>query len=99
MVGIYELRSDLTEGGTLSRLAGWADVWELWVHAEHRRRGVATWLVGHAADRLRFAGVQRVLDSAVVAPESDVDDGLLPFLTRIGFHELTRTRRKWSREP
>ena len=69
VIGFYEADTDLTQGGTRSRLAGWADGWELWTAPEHRRRGVATWLLGHAADRMRFAGVRRVLDYAILAPE------------------------------
>lgn len=93
VVGIYEAETDLTEGGTRSRLAGWADGWDLWTAPEHRRRGIATWLVGHAADRMRFAGVRRVLDCAVLAP--DPPDGTADFLCHIGFRELTRTSRGW----
>ncbi|WP_232660382.1 GNAT family N-acetyltransferase [Pseudonocardia sp. TRM90224] len=96
VVGHYEVQSDLTAGGTLSRLDGWADTWSLYVEPDFRRRGVATWLVGHAADRLRFGGARRLLDYAVIAPESDVEPGLLPFLTAIGFRELTRTTRGWT---
>ena len=36
VVGIYEADTDLTEGGTRSRLAGWADGWDLWTAPEHR---------------------------------------------------------------
>jgi GNAT superfamily N-acetyltransferase len=93
-IGFYEADTDLTQGGTRSRLAGWADGWELWTAPEHRRRGVATWLLGHAADRMRFAGVRRVLDYAILAPEPP--DGTYPFLRRVGFHELTRTTRAWT---
>jgi GNAT superfamily N-acetyltransferase len=95
VVGIHEVQTDLTAGGTRSRLAGWADVWELHVDAAHRRRGIGTWLVGHAADRLRLARAERVL--ADTAP--DEDEGELPFLEAMGFRELTRTRRGWHREP
>ena len=90
VVGRYEVQGDLSAGGTLSRLAGWADVWNLWVDPRYRHRGVATWLVGHAADRLRLGGVQRVLDYAPV----EADD-YLGFLAGVGFTELTRTRRGW----
>jgi GNAT superfamily N-acetyltransferase len=96
VVGIYEAETDLTEGGTRSRLAGWADGWDLWTAPEHRRRGIATWLLGHAADRMRFAGVQRVLDSAILAP--DPEDGTYAFLRHVGFRELTRTTRSWILE-
>jgi GNAT superfamily N-acetyltransferase len=94
VVGIHEVQADLTAGGTRSRLAGWADVWELHVDTAHRRRGIGTWLVGHAADRLRLARADRLLAYAV----PDEDDGELPFLTAMGFRELTRTRRGWVRE-
>lgn len=96
VAGFVEVASDLTDGGTLSRLAGWAEGEELWVDPALRRRGVATWLLGHAADRLRLAGVARMLESAVVAPEDDVDEGVLPFLRRHGFRELARTHRGWT---
>jgi GNAT superfamily N-acetyltransferase len=95
VVGIHEVQTDLTVGGTRSRLAGWADVWELHVDAAHRRRGIGTWLVGHAADRLRLARADRVL--AYTVPGED--EGELPFLQRMGFRELTRTRRGWLHEP
>jgi GNAT superfamily N-acetyltransferase len=94
VIGMYEADTDLTQGGTRTRLAGWADGWELWTAPEHRRRGLATWLLGHAADRMRFAGVRRVLDYATIAPGAP--DGTLAFLHRVGFRELTRTTRAWT---
>jgi GNAT superfamily N-acetyltransferase len=99
VVGFHEVEADLTVGGTLSRLAGWADTWELWVDPAHRRRGVATWLVGHTADRLRLGGVRRLLDYATVAPAAGAEDGLPAFQERLGFVELARTRRGWRRDP
>ena len=92
-VGIYEVQTDLTAGGSLSRLAGWADVWELHVDAALRRRGIGTWLVGHAADWLRFARVERLVDYAIVGE----GDAHLAFLGGLGWRELTRTRRGWER--
>jgi GNAT superfamily N-acetyltransferase len=94
VIGMYEADTDLTHGGTRSRLVGWADGWELWTAPEHGRRGVATWLLGHAADRMRFAGVRRVLDYAIIAP--DPPDGTLAFLRRVSFRELTYTTRGWT---
>jgi GNAT superfamily N-acetyltransferase len=93
VVGFHEVEADLTSGGTRSRLAGWADVWELHVDEPLRRRGIATWLVGHSADWLRLARVERLLDYAVVG---EGEDAHLAFLTALGFRELTRTRRGWS---
>jgi ribosomal protein S18 acetylase RimI-like enzyme len=92
VVGFCEVQADLTAGGTLSRLAGWADVWELHVDPDHRRRGIGTWLVGQAADRLRLARAERVL--AYAAPDGDE----LGFLLTTGWRELTRTRRGWARD-
>jgi len=92
-VGIYEVQTDLTAGGSLSRLAGWADVWELHVDEALRRRGIGTWLVGHAADWLRFARVERLVDYAIVGE----GDAHLAFLGGLGWRELTRTRRGWER--
>jgi GNAT superfamily N-acetyltransferase len=93
VVGFFEVQADLTGGGALSRLAGWADVWELHVADDMRRRGIATWLVGHGADWLRLARVERLIDYAVLGE----DDGHLAFAATRGFRELTRTRRGWER--
>jgi GNAT superfamily N-acetyltransferase len=90
-VGIHEVQTDLTAGGTRSRLAGWADVWELHVEPAHRRRGIGAWLVGRGADRLRLARADRVLAYAVPGEDE------ISFLQALGFRELTRTRRGWLR--
>jgi GNAT superfamily N-acetyltransferase len=93
VVGMVEVESDLTVGGTLSRLAGWGDVWELHVDEALRRRGIATWLVGHGADWLRLARVERVLDYVILGE----DDAHLAFVGALGWRELTRARRAWQR--
>jgi GNAT superfamily N-acetyltransferase len=92
VIGFVEIESDHTSGGTLSRLAGWADVGNLQVDEIHRRKGVATWLVGQAAEWLRLGGVARLLSYAV--PEA-ADS--LAFHAHVGFCELTRTKRGWTR--
>jgi GNAT superfamily N-acetyltransferase len=91
-IGYFELETDLTAGGTLSRFAGWADVGNLWVAEEHRRRGVATWLLAQAADWLRLGGITRLVTYAW--PE-EVDE--LGFYAASGFRELVRTERGWLR--
>jgi GNAT superfamily N-acetyltransferase len=68
-------------------------VWDLHVDEALRRRGIGTWLVGHAADWLRFARVERLVDYAVVGE----GDAHLAFLGALGWRELTRTRRGWER--
>ena len=92
-LGFVEVESDLSEGGVRSRLAGWSDVGNLWTDEPHRRRGVATWLLGAAADWLRLGGVERL-----VAYAKPGDDAERAFYARAGFRELTRTRRGWVRE-
>jgi GNAT superfamily N-acetyltransferase len=89
-IGFIEVETNLAEGGRLAHLGGWADVGNLHVAEAHRRRGVATWLVGQAADWLRLARVERLLGYAW--PE---EEDLLGLLGRLGFRELTRTARGW----
>jgi GNAT superfamily N-acetyltransferase len=93
VVGIFEVQADLTGGGALSRLAGWADVWELQVEPGMRRRGIGRWLVGHGADWLRLARAERLLDYVILGE----DDEHLAFATALGFRELTRAERGWQR--
>jgi GNAT superfamily N-acetyltransferase len=88
------------EAERLARHAGWADVGNLHVSAHYRRRRVATWLVGQAADWLALAQVGRVLDYTYLdgtdAPGND-DADHRAFLASLPFAELTRTRRGWTR--
>jgi GNAT superfamily N-acetyltransferase len=90
VVGFIEVETNLAEGGRLAHLGGWADVGNLHVAEPHRRRGVATWLVGQAADWLRLARAERLLEYAW--PE---EHDLLGLLAHLGFRELTRTARGW----
>jgi GNAT superfamily N-acetyltransferase len=92
--GWVEVQADLTAGGTLSRFAGWGEIWDVRVEEDLRRRGIATWLMGHAADWLRLGRVERVLDYAIQGE----DEGHLAFARRLGWHELARTQRGWRRE-
>jgi GNAT superfamily N-acetyltransferase len=93
VLGYIELDTDLADGGRLGQLSGWADVGNLHVIESHRRRGIATWLVGQAADWLRLARVERLLDYAW----SDQAD-YFALSHRLGFRELTRTARGWTRQ-
>jgi GNAT superfamily N-acetyltransferase len=90
MVGYIEVDTDLAEGGRQAHLHGWADVGNLHVDEAYRRRGVATWLFGQAADWLRLARVERLLDDGW--PD---EEARLALLRRIRFRELTRTARGW----
>jgi hypothetical protein len=51
---------------------------------------VGTWLVAQAAEWLRLAGVDRLLDYATTQ-----EMARLAFLERSGFSRLTETTREW----
>jgi GNAT superfamily N-acetyltransferase len=89
-----------TEGERLARQAGWADVGNLHVSEQFRRRKVATWLLGQAADWLELARVDRLLEysyleGADATGQTYDDHGA--FLEALPFTVLTRTRRGWAR--
>ena len=91
----------LDRGERLSRPGGWADVGNLHVAAGYRRRGVGSWLLGQAAAWLRLAGVSRLLNYAWLEgtdPGGLNHDDYRAFLPAVGFRELTRTARGWTRE-
>lgn len=93
VVGFIEVET-LEDAGRLPRHGGWADVGNLHVGQEYRRRGIGSWLVAQAADWLRLARADRVLAYA----EPEQEDGTA-FLGAVGFRELTRTKRGWVRAP
>jgi GNAT superfamily N-acetyltransferase len=99
VIGYIEVET-FDAGERLPRHGGWADIGNLQVTEPYRRRGVASWLLGQAVDWLRLAGVGRLLDYAWL---EGTDPGGLDyadyraFLSAVGFRELTRTRRGWSR--
>lgn len=94
VLGFIEVDTNLEGAARLSQRGAWADIGNLHVAEAHRRRGIASWLVAHAADWLRLARVERVLDYAWLEQQ----DGRA-FLERVGFRELTRTQRGWTRRP
>jgi GNAT superfamily N-acetyltransferase len=100
-IGYIEVET-FEEGERLPRHGGWADIGNLRVTERYRRRGVASWLLGQAADWLRLAGADRLLDYAWLdGPDPggvDYADSRA-FLPTAGFQELTRTRRGWTRMP
>jgi GNAT superfamily N-acetyltransferase len=94
MIGYVEVDTNLEEAARVPRREGWADIGNLHVLEPHRRRGVATWLVGHAAEWLRLARVDRVLTYTWLEHEEE-----RAFVASVGFRELTRTQRGWARTP
>ena len=100
VIGYLEVET-FADGERLSRHGGWAEIGNLHVTQPYRRRGVATWLLGQAADWLQLAQVDRILDYAWLDGQDPggLDyAGYRAFLPTAGFRELTRTRRGWSRE-
>jgi len=95
-IGYIEVDT-LEEGERLSRHGGWADIGNLHVTEDYRRRGVATWLLGQAADWLQLAHVDRLLDYARLDGTDGGGPGYRAFAEAVGFRELTRTRRGWTR--
>jgi GNAT superfamily N-acetyltransferase len=59
VAGYIEVET-LTAGGRLPRSGGRADIGNLLVAEQYRRRGVATWLLGQAADWLGLAQAERL---------------------------------------
>ena len=92
-VGVFDIASDLTEGGALPSLRGWADVWTLEVVERHRNRGIGTWLVAHGVEWLRLAGCDRIVLPVAAADEAR---GAGRFYERCGWRPLTRLERGWS---
>jgi GNAT superfamily N-acetyltransferase len=89
-----------TEGERLARQAGWADIGNLHVTEKYRRRKIATWLVGQAADWLALADVSRLLDYGYLDgadPTGQTYDDYRAFLGTLPFTTLTKTRRGWTR--
>lgn len=93
IIGYVNVHDDLTRGGTLSCLRGWAQLREQFVEPAYRRRGVGTWLVRHAVSWLRLGGATRIL--ATWAEE--LDAGSLAFLQQFDLREMGTTRRGWRR--
>jgi GNAT superfamily N-acetyltransferase len=101
VIGYIEVET-FDEGERLPRHGGWADVGSLRITEPYRRRGIATWLLGQAADWLQTAGVDRLLDYAWLEgtdPGGQDYADSRAFLPAVGFRELTRTRRGWTRTP
>lgn len=90
-LGYIEVDVGIGDVGRVVRREGWADVGNLFVDESHRRQGIASWLLGQAAEWLRLAHVDRLLDYA--PPEHE---GYIAFLERSGFQLLTRTTRGWE---
>ena len=98
-IGFIEVET-LDDSERRSRHGGWADVGNLRVAEAYCRQGVATWLLGQAAGWLDLARIDRLLDYAWLQgtdPGGQDYAAYRAFLPAVGFQEITRTRRGWTR--
>jgi ribosomal protein S18 acetylase RimI-like enzyme len=93
-VGHCDCGPDLTLGGELPALRGWAELFEIEVEMHWRNRGIGTWLVQHAAAWLRLGGCDRIV--LAVASEDEAA-GAGRFYRRFGWEVLVREQPGWSR--
>jgi GNAT superfamily N-acetyltransferase len=95
-VACLEWSPDLSFGGTLPALSGWAELCELRVRARWRGRGVGCWLVRRTVPFLRLVGVSRVLAALTVREEAE---GAGRLCRRLGWEPIVRLEQGWSSEP
>ena len=95
-IGLLEIDDDFTRHGTMLRSDGWADISNVHVAEEFRRRGVATWLLGHAAAWLRLGGSRNLIR---YLSEDELGSAAHEWCLANGFVELNRTGRGWTRAP
>jgi GNAT superfamily N-acetyltransferase len=94
-IGRCYVRTDLTDGGELPALAGWAVLEDLGVDEGWRGRGVGTWLLRHAIPWMRLAGCDRVVFAVGEAVEAR---GAGRLYRRFGWAPLTRLQKAWCAE-
>ena len=89
-----ECIADLTEGGQLPALAGWAELSELETSEAMRNQGVGSWVVQHAVEWLQLARCERIVLSVA---RDDEKAGAGRFYKRFGWMPLVR-QKHWRRE-
>jgi GNAT superfamily N-acetyltransferase len=94
-IGLLEIDDDFTRHGTMLRNDGWADISNVHVVEEFRRRGIATWLLGHSAAWLRMGGSRNLISYLT---EDELGSAEQQWYVANGFEELNRTRRGWTRQ-
>lgn len=93
-VGVFEVDDDLSRGGSMSRLTGWADVCNHWVSDGQRGLGIGSWLVRHAAAWLRLGGTNTLMTYVI---EDEQGAASIRYWSRFGLRPINRTRRGWVR--
>ncbi len=103
VVGTFEVEDFY--GATNASLTRWADEANHWVHPDHRRQGIGSWLFRHGCEWLRLGGKDRLLAYAVerwgrgAQPTEGTAAEWGPYYERFGLKPITRTRRGWHRSP
>lgn len=95
-VGFLDWTPDLSFGGTLPALAGWAHLTSVAVREEWRGRGIGPWLVRRTVPFLRMVGARRVV-AAMTAAEEAAGSGAM--CRRLGWDRLVRLEQGWSDVP
>jgi GNAT superfamily N-acetyltransferase len=88
-LGYLEVDTNLGTNTRFDRDGRWADIGNLYVRPEHRRRGVATALLVEATNWLRLAGIRNLL--TYVSP--DTQESEQAFLADAGFVVLNQVTR------
>lgn len=83
---------DLTLGGALPALGGWAELTEMGVQEQWRGHGIGTWLLRHAVEWLRLSSCERIV-LAIAADDEAAGAGR--FYQRFGWDALVREQQGW----
>ena len=91
--GYLEVDTTLTEHNRFARGPSVADIGNVWVEPDVRRRGLARWLLAEVTRWLDLAGTELVLGYV----DETTSKGEIGFLTSAGFDPLVTTWRGWER--
>jgi GNAT superfamily N-acetyltransferase len=92
-IGFLEWSPDLSCGGSLPALAGWAELCALRIREEWRGRGVGEWLVRRTVPFLHMVGVSRVVVAMAARQEKA---GAGRFCRKLGWEPVVRLEQGWS---
>jgi GNAT superfamily N-acetyltransferase len=95
-IGHGDCVEELTLGGTLPALRGWAELTELWIEPAWRDRGVGSWIVSHIVDWLLFARCDRIV---LFVDADDEAAGAGRFYNRWGWTPFARRTIGWKLPP
>ena len=93
-IGFCDWDLDVSLGGALPALHGWAELAELHVDERWRNRGVGTWLVSRSVEWLRLAERERAV---LAVGKQDEASGADRFYERLGWGVFARVESGWVR--